>query len=127
MAINGNQSLKSKHLYKILLLTLKVLPIAISLCYFLNTLLAYIGYNTEILSFIGGISLLPWMFLYLAATVFRFCMYHKIFLIYILCSDLINYVDYYFNFTTVYQFFIIQIILFGAILFIALYLHHKKI
>lgn len=120
-------SLKSKNLYKMLLIALKVLPMAISLCYLLNTVFAYIGYNTEVFSFIGGVSLLPWLFLYLAATVFRFCMYHKIFLIYILVADLINYADYYFDFTTEYQFLVIHTILFGITIFIALYLHQKRI
>ena len=121
------ESLRSKNLYKILLIALKVLPMAISLCYLLNTIFAYIGYNTEVFSFIGGVSLLPWLFLYLAATVFRFCMYHKIFLIYILVSDLINYADYYFDFTTIHQFFMIQTILFGITIFIALYLYKRKV
>lgn len=125
MRVEAN--LRNKGLYKILIVALKVLPMVISLCYLLNTIFAYIGYNTEIFSFIGGVSLLPWIFLYLATTVFRFCMYHKIFLIYILISDLINYLDYYFDFTTVYQFFIIQTILFGITIFIALYLRQKRI
>ena len=33
--------------------------------------------------------------MYLSATVFRFCLYHKMFLHYILVTDIINIIDYY--------------------------------
>ena len=40
-------------------------------------------------------SILPWIFMYLSATVFRFCLYHKMSLHYILVTDIINIIDYY--------------------------------
>lgn len=120
-------SLRSKNLYKVFLVALKVLPMLISLCYLLNTITAYLGYNIEIFSFIGGVSLLPWIFLYISAVVFRFCMYHKMFLFYILSDDVINYLDYFFDFTTAYEFFIIHMSIAGVFLFLILYLYKKRI
>ncbi len=120
-------SLRSKNLYKVFLVALKILPMLISLCYLLNTITAYLGYNIEIFSFIGGVSLLPWIFLYVSAVVFRFCMYHKMFLFYILSDDIINYLDYFFDFTTAYEFFIIHMSIAGVFLFIILYLYKKRI
>ena len=64
----------------------------IDLCYMLNTML-YI----EPLSNIAGVSLLTWIFLYLASVVFEFCSYHRMFLWYILIDDILNIVDYYWN------------------------------
>ena len=121
------ENLRSKNLYKIFLVALKVLPMLISLCYLLNTITAYLGYNIEIFSFIGGVSLLPWIFLYVSAVVFRFCMYHKMFLFYILSDDVINYLDYFFDFTTAYEFFIIHMSIAGVFLFLILYLYKKRI
>lgn len=121
------ESLRSKNLYKVFLVALKVLPMLISLCYLLNTITAYLGYNIEIFSFIGGVSLLPWIFLYVSAVVFRFCMYHKMFLFYVLSDDVINYLDYFFDFTTAYEFFIIHMSIAGVFLFLILYLYKKRI
>lgn len=121
------ESLKSKNLYKVFLVALKILPMLISLCYLLNTITAYLGYNIEIFSFIGGVSLLPWIFLYISAVVFRFCMYHKMFLFYILSDDIINYLDYFFDFTTAYEFFIIHMSIAGIFLFLILYLYKRRI
>ena len=42
---------------------------------------------------IAGMSLLTWIFMYIATIVFKFCSYHRIFLYYILIVDTINIVD----------------------------------
>ena len=79
-------------LQKLLLLVLKYIPIVIALCYMLNTM-----FYIEPLSNIAGVSLLTWVFLYLASVVFEFCSYHRMFLWYILIDDILNIVDYYWN------------------------------
>ena len=83
---------RRSNLHKLLLLVLKYIPMVIALCYMLNTML-YI----ELLSNIAGVSLLTWIFLYLASVVFEFCSYHRMFLWYILIDDILNIVDYYWN------------------------------
>ena len=83
---------RRSNLHKLLLLVLKYIPTVIALCYMLNTIL-YI----EPLSNIAGVSLLTWIFLYLASVVFEFCSYHRMFLWYILIDDILNIVDYYWN------------------------------
>ena len=40
-------------------------------------------------------SLLTWLFIYLASIVFKFCSYHRMFLWYIFIDDTFNIVDYY--------------------------------
>lgn len=74
---------------------LKYIPMVIALVYALNTTLSYFYIDIPVLSNIAGISILPWTFMYISATVFRFCLYHKMFLYYILITDVINIVDYY--------------------------------
>ena len=80
-------------LYKIELLVIKVIPFIIALCYLLNVVLSYIGLDTLILSFLGGLSVFPFIFLYLSSFVFRFCIYHRLPLYYIIVSECINYYD----------------------------------
>ena len=83
---------RRSNLQRLLLLVLKYIPIVIALCYMLNTM-----FYIEPLSNIAGVSLLTWVFLYLASVVFEFCSYHRMFLWYILIDDILNIVDYYWN------------------------------
>lgn len=66
-----------------------------ALCYMTSTIFNYLGYNIEPLSNFGGMSLLTWLFIYLASIVFNFCAYHRMFLWYIFIDDLFNIIDYY--------------------------------
>ena len=113
--------------YKLLILTLKFIPMLTALCYMSSTVFNYLGYNIEPLSNIGGMSLLTWVFVYLSASVFSFCAYHKMFLWYILIDDLFNIVDYYWhiplNTDTVLM---LHNILIGLTLFIVLLLYVKS-
>lgn len=126
LAEESSRKLRSKDLYKVLIIALKILPMLISLCYLCNTIFAFVGVDIEIFSFLGGLSILPWIFIYVAATVFRFCMYHKMFLWYVLIDDIINYIDYKFEFTSAYNICIIHMSIAGIFLFIILYLHQRK-
>lgn len=91
------ESLKrNKTLYKVFLVLLKYIPIPIAISYITNTLLCYTSIDIPVLSNIAGISLLPWVFMYIATFVFNFCTYHRLLLYYILLDDSINIIDYYF-------------------------------
>ena len=84
-----------KALHKLLLITLKVIPMLLALVCLLNTLLSYFGIDLVILSYIGGVSALPLIFLYLSSYAFRFCEYHRMFLHYVTLNWVINIYDYY--------------------------------
>ena len=85
----------NKRLYKITLIALKVIPMLLALCTAVNTIFALTDVDNAILSYIGGISLLPLLFLYLTSYVFRFCEYHRMFLHYILVTNIVNIYDFY--------------------------------
>lgn len=94
----------------------------IALCYMLNTM-----FYIEPLSNIAGVSLLTWIFLYLASVVFEFYSYHRMFLWYILIDDILNIVDYYWNIPISTDNLIrIHNILAGVTLFIVLILYVKS-
>lgn len=82
-----------KYLYKIELYVLKIIPMLLALCSFLNTTLFYFGINLPVLTYIGGVSFLTLGFLYLSSYVFKFCSYHRMFLHYILVVNIISYID----------------------------------
>lgn len=90
-------SLKNKRLYKLELYLLKILPILLAAIYLINTVLSYYDIIIPALSYIGGLSFIPLLFIYVSSYVFRFCSYHRIFLYYIAINDVINMLDYHFN------------------------------
>ena len=116
----------TKEIYKIELYTIKVIPIAISVIYLLNTILFYCYIDLPILSWIGGLSLLPWLFLYLSSFVFRFCIYHRMFLYYIAVCNILSYIDYTWTLPISNRgLFLLNIIIAGIFLFVILYLKLK--
>lgn len=118
--------LRSKHLYKIELYLLKVMPMLLAAIYLINTVLSYYDIEVLVLSHIGGLSLIPLIFMYVSSYVFRFCEYHRMFLHYIVVNDLINLVDYYYTIPiSDWQLFIVHMSIAGISLYIILYLYVK--
>ena len=123
----AEENLKSKYLYKVLILSLKYIPMLISLVYMINTISSYFYIDIPVLSNIAGMSLLSWLFMYLASVVFRFCLYHKMFLYYILITDIINITDYYVGIpVNNLELLMIHSFIGGISLFIILYLYVKS-
>ena len=87
----------NKYIYKIELYLLKIIPMLLALCSFLNTILFYFGINFTILTYLGGVSFLTLGFLYISSYAFQFCSYHRMFLHYILIVNIISYIDMEFN------------------------------
>lgn len=120
-------SLRNKNLYKIELYLLKVMPMLIAAIYLINTVLSYYDIILSVLSYIGGLSLIPIVFMYLSSYVFKFCSYHRMFLHYIVINDLINLVDYYYTLPiSDWQLLVLHMSIAGISLFIILYLYVKS-
>lgn len=117
--------------YKLLILVLKIIPMLTALCYMSSTVFSYFGSNIEPLNNIGGMSLLTWLFIYLASVVFKFCAYHRMFLWYVFIDDLFNIIDYYWEIPiSTDNILMLHNILIGITLFIVLILYvrsHKVI
>lgn len=84
----------NKRWYKVTLGLLKVIPMLLATCDALNTLTCLLGYNFIIFSFIGGVSFLTLAFLYLVSYVFRFCIYHRMFLHYVLINNILSTIEF---------------------------------
>lgn len=120
MAVVGR---KSKELYRLTIFILKIIPICLAICDILNTLFWLIDINCEFLSYIGGISFLTIIFLYLSSIAFNFCFFHRVFIHYVTANNIISIIDYYEIIEVPY---IIYLIMIGLLLFILLYMHIKR-
>ncbi len=89
------ESTNIKSLHKLLLVTLKVIPMLLALLCLLNTTLSYFGIDLVVISYIGGVSVLPLLFLYISSYAFKFCEYHRMFLHYVTLNWILNIYDYY--------------------------------
>lgn len=55
----------SRDIYRAEIALLKIIPMIIAAVYLMNTVLSYLGINLYVLSMAGGLSVLPWLFLYI--------------------------------------------------------------
>lgn len=116
-----------KRTYKLLLGTLKVIPMLLAFLAILSTVLGFLGVDCSILSVLGGVSLLPLLFLYLASYVFGFCVYHRMFLHYVLCNNVITSMDYYMGIPLdTFNLFVVHVILIGLFMFLVLYFYRRE-
>lgn len=116
--------------YKIFLIILKYIPAIITIFYVLNTFLSFVGIDTFWMSYVSGISILTWIFLYVSSFVFNYCIYHRLFLYYIALNDIITIIDYHYKIPVTNEtLFMLHSILLGifVILIVIKYVtNHKK-
>jgi hypothetical protein len=111
-------------LYKLTLYTIKIIPMLLAACALVNTVFSFYGIRADVLSMVGGVSFLDLAFLYLASFVFRFCIYHRMFLHYVLVTDILNITDFYIGIPLDNRMlFGMYIAISGIFLFIILYLY----
>jgi hypothetical protein len=95
--------------------------------YLINTILSYCYIDLPILSIIGGISLLPLVFLYISSYAFHFCAYHRMFLHYIVINDVLCWIDYTYKLPIDnWEYIKLHIAIAGICAFIILYLKKFK-
>lgn len=117
----------NKLLYKVTVIVLKILPILLAFITLLNSILSYFNIDLVILSYIGGVSLITILFIYVASYTFRFCEYHRIFLHYIVVTWIINIIDLYIGIpVNDLEYLCLQMIVAGVSLFIILYFYLKR-
>lgn len=117
----------NKLLYKVTVIVLKILPILLAFITLLNSILSYFNIDLVILSYIGGVSLITILFIYVSSYAFRFCEYHRIFLHYIVVTWIINIIDLYIGIPiNDLEYLCLQMIVAGISLFIILYFYLKR-
>ena len=125
--MNVAESLINKSLYKIELLLIKSIPFVLALICFVNTTLSFLNIDLSVLSYIGGVSLLPLLFLYISSFVFKFCIYHRLPIYYITVNWILNIIDLHINIhlndRILYSLYLIITFIFITI---AIYGHYKR-
>lgn len=122
MAVVEESKSLNKALYKLELYMIRVIPIVISVIYFINTVLTYYGYRIELFSALCGISLLPLIFIYLSSRVFKFCLRHRLFIYYIAFSEAEAWIDYKIGIPVSSE----TIFIFDILVFAALVTYYKR-
>jgi hypothetical protein len=113
--------------HKLLLGVLKVIPMLLALHTIINMMFDFFGIETSAFSIIGGVSILPLAFLYLASYVFKFCIYHRMFLHYVLVNNIITYIDFYVGIpVATLTLFVIHLVVIGLFLFLILYFYRRE-
>lgn len=116
----------NKLLYKLELILIKILPLGIALCYLLNTIISYFHIDTIAFSILGGMSILPIIFILISSFAFQFCIYHRLPIYYVIVSDIINYYDFYIGIALDNRnLFIINMIIAGIFIFLILLFKFK--
>ena len=82
----------SKCLCKIVLYSVKVIPIIVSGIYLLNTVLSYFNIDLELFSYLVQFLFIGQM--YATSFAFKFCAWHRMFIHYILIILILNIIDY---------------------------------
>lgn len=113
--------------YRLFLFTLKAIPYVIALFYIIFTIGCYFGVELNIIGYIVSCSILTWLFLYISSFIFKFCIYHRLPLYYIMLNDIINTIDTYIHLPiSTYSFFLLYICLTGIFVLLYVYLKVKN-
>jgi len=114
----------SKTLYKIVLYSVKVIPMVISGIYLLNTVLSYFNIDLELFSYVVQFLFIGQM--YATSYAFKFCAWHRMFIHYILIILILNIIDYHIGIPlSDKEIFTLYIIITTICMFLALYLKVK--
>lgn len=114
----------TKSLYKLDLYLIKITPFIISIGYIINNVLLSFNIHVPFLDDIVNLSLIPFIVLYISSFVFKFCIYHRLPLYYILFINIINLINACTNIFTGNAINIIISII-GVIILGIVYLKHK--
>lgn len=124
MAVEENLN---KTLYKSILFLLKVIPYVLAFIYIVYIAFAFFNIDLILLGYLAHMSVLPWIFLFLASYVFKFCTVHRLPLYYILVNDTITTIDAYTEIPLGwFNLLMLHTVIVGIFLFLIMYFHQKR-
>lgn len=114
-----------KSLHRLLLYSVKVVPVVIAGLYVLNTVLSYYDIDLTVLSYV--VQYLFILYMYLSSLAFGFCKWHRICIHYVFVVLTLNIIDYHFGIPlSNRELFLLYGIVTGIALFGALYFKFRK-
>lgn len=84
---------------KVLSIIVKYLPVLMALMYFINSMLSLLDIYISIISYNFYCGFIPLFLIYICCTVLHYCTQYKAYLGYIAINNLINWLDYEYEFT----------------------------
>lgn len=87
----------NKKYYKLFLIILKYTPFILMIIDLLSTSFSYFNISCNLLSYIGGVSLIFLIILYILSTIFKYCTLYRFPLYYITVTNIIAIVDNYYK------------------------------
>jgi hypothetical protein len=124
--INVVENSRSRVLHKFFLVFLKIIPMVMAGLYLLNTVLSYFNIDYSVISYLTGLGLIPWLFILVASYALKFCIYHRLFLWYIVANDIVCWTDYNFELpVSDREYLLLHFIVAGVFIFLVLYFHQK--
>lgn len=116
-----------KYLYKIFLICSKYIPVILSIIFIINVFCAYLKITIPILSYLGGVSFIFIILLYLISIVFQFCYLYRLPIHYITLGNFIGIIDKHFTISiSNVMLFRVYFILFGIMLIAYVWLMYKN-
>lgn len=82
-----------KTLYKYLLIILRWIPMLLAICAVTVNIFAYFDISVWIFSILGGVSIIPLIFIFISSYAFKFCKYHRIPLYYVVINIILSVID----------------------------------
>lgn len=121
------ESSRNKILYKIEIYLLKILPALIACVYLINIFLSYFCIEVKALNYLGHLSIIPMIFIFISSYVFKFCEYHRVPLYYIIANNTISIIDLYLGIpVTNYELLMIHSLIAGLSIIIIIVLYVKS-
>lgn len=118
--------MRSVVIYKLELLSVKYVPMRIASMDFISNILAYFDIYLDITLFIGGSSILTTIPMYISSCVYKFCIYHKMAIHYIVVNKIVAFVDNYFIIPVDdFNLLLLNLIIGGIFVSCAIYCHQK--
>ena len=118
--------MRSVVIYKLELLSVKYVPMLIASMDFISNILAYFDIYLDITLFIGGSPILTTIPMYISSCVYKFCIYHKMAIHYIVVNKIVAFVDNYFIIPVDdFNLLLLNLIIGGIFVSCAIYCHQK--
>lgn len=104
-----------------------MLPYIAALFYLITTILSYFKIDVVVFNTISGQSILSLLFMWVSSYVFKFCIYHRLPIYYMLINDMLSYYDWYVGIPiNNKELLVLHVIIAGITMFVILYLYLKS-
>lgn len=89
------QVMEAKKKFQLARVLTMLVPFICSLLFVIDLVLNFYGYDYRIINYLGGTSIIIWIYLLYNSYVFNLCTHHRIFIYYLIITNSLAIIDYY--------------------------------